>query len=163
MHEERSWKTVDKASWPRGPWDDEPDKVQWVDPATDLDCLIVRNHWGAHCGYVGVPPGHPCHGAGYGAVEPDPDVHGCLTFADGCNEEALEGEGICHIPYPGRPDDVWWLGFDCAHYQDYQPGFPEGYSMLVNKNCTYRTIDWVRAEVTSLAGQLVNAHRVADG
>src|SRR5437868_4216905 len=33
-----------------GPWWDEPDKVQWIDPATDLDCLAVRGPFGAWCG-----------------------------------------------------------------------------------------------------------------
>lgn len=54
--------TIDKSTWPRGPWDDEPDKVQWEDAATELPCLIVRNGLGALCGYVGVPEGHPWHG-----------------------------------------------------------------------------------------------------
>ena len=26
-----------------------------------------------------------------------------------------EASFICHIPGPGRPKDVWWFGFDCAH------------------------------------------------
>jgi hypothetical protein len=49
-------------------------------------------------------------------------VHGGLTFADSCSDEVREdGGGICHIPYPGRPADVWWLGFDCAHCDDLSP------------------------------------------
>lgn len=38
----KQWTTIDKSAWPRGAWDDEPDKVQWQDPATGLPCLIDR-------------------------------------------------------------------------------------------------------------------------
>lgn len=113
----QEWTHDDRRDYPPGPWDDEPDKVQWVDAFTDLDCLIVRNPSGALCGYVGVPPGHPWHGQGYDEVHDSADVsvHGGLTFAAGCQENAPEGHGVCHVPLPGRPDDVWWLGFDCSH------------------------------------------------
>ncbi len=33
----KEWTTEDKSAWPRGPWDIEPDKIQWIDEATDLD------------------------------------------------------------------------------------------------------------------------------
>jgi hypothetical protein len=53
-----------KMEWPAGPWLEEPDKIQWIDEATGLDCLIVRQSESGHlCGYAGVPPGHPLHGA----------------------------------------------------------------------------------------------------
>lgn len=63
----REWRNpeLDKASWGSGAWSDEADKVQWVDEATGLDCLIVRNNGGALCGYVGVPESHPLYGVGY--------------------------------------------------------------------------------------------------
>lgn len=57
---------VDKSSWARGPWDDEPDKMQFTDEATSLPCLIVRGPAGALCGYVGVAKGHPLHEVHYG-------------------------------------------------------------------------------------------------
>lgn len=116
----REWTFIDKAVWGEGPWVGEPDKMQWQDPATGLPCLIVRNSecTGALCGYVGVPPGHPLHGKSYNDVEVS--VHGGLTFADKCRPEADDG-GICHVADPGEPDDVWWLGFDCAHAMDLSP------------------------------------------
>lgn len=107
---------VDKAEWGPGPWQDEPDKAVWVDETTGLDCMIVRNHYGALCGYVGIPEGHPLHGRDYN------DVHGGLTFADACHPSDDDpGRGICHIPQPGRPDSVWWFGFDCTHAFDVAP------------------------------------------
>jgi len=132
LHEQR-W-THDRTGWghvgtlptawdtPGAPWHDEPDKVQWIDEASGLDCLAVRNRWGAWCGYVGVPPGHRYHGVSYDDV--DVTAHGGLTFADLCDEEADDGHGICHVPLPGRPARVWWLGFDCGHAFDLQPRLP---------------------------------------
>ena len=40
------YRTEDKAGWGEGPWQDEPDKVVWVDPATGLDCMAKRNRLG---------------------------------------------------------------------------------------------------------------------
>lgn len=163
----------------RGPWDTEPDKVQWVDPASDLDCLIVRNHFGAWCGYVGVTDGHPAFGLPYSDdLLYDADVHGGLTYSDMCQagdgleEEEEEGEpsdGICHVPFPGRPAHVYWFGFDCAHSMDFSPGLtsmerrhfgPEGEDSA-RFQPTYRDINFVRDQVVNLASQL--AHLGAGG
>lgn len=62
------YRTIDKSPWGAGPWDIEPDKMQWRDEATGLPCLIVRNHGGAWCGYVGVADGHPLYRVGYSDV-----------------------------------------------------------------------------------------------
>lgn len=148
-----------------GPWNDEPDKVQWIDPATDLDCLAVRNGLGAWCGYVGLPPGHPFHGVGYSSCtatdcteewcyDHSPEgivrVHGGLTFSSSCHEsDKGEGFGICHTPFEGRPHDVWWLGFDCAHAGDYTPGLGDLYPEE-----QYRDLGYVKSECASLARQL---------
>lgn len=59
------YRTLDKSKWGDGPWHREPDKMQWQDEATGLPCLIVRNHGGAWCGYVGVNDGHPLYATGY--------------------------------------------------------------------------------------------------
>lgn len=59
------YRTQDKSDWPRGPWDNEPDKIQWQDEVTGLPCLIVRGPVGALCGYVGVPKSHPAYGLSY--------------------------------------------------------------------------------------------------
>lgn len=121
------WHTKDeeKAEWAPGPWQDEFDKAQWEDADTALPCLIVRGPSGALCGYVGVPEGHPWYRREYSYV--DADAHGGLTFSSHCVEKEHgdddESEGICHIPGPGDPDNVWWLGFDCAHGGDYMPRF----------------------------------------
>lgn len=166
----RRWTTKDKlAAWGPGPWENEPDKVQWTDKTTGLPCLAVRNHYGAWCGYVGVDESHPAYLMNYDSV--DVSVHGGLTFADMCQEEAPEGHGVCHIPGPGEPDQVWWLGFDCGHFRDYMPAFyleepgktiqaemEAQYPELAHAGRalheTYRTLHYVMGKVRDLAKQL---------
>lgn len=132
-----------RAEWTSGPWDAEPDRAQWRDEATGLPCLAVRNaHLGYWCGYVAVPAGHPAHGKNYEAV--DVSAHGGLTYSDACSGD------ICHVPAAGEPDDVWWLGFDCAHADDLMPGCSVGMA----KYGTYRTLDYVKAQCADLAQQL---------
>jgi len=151
-----------------GPWWDEPDKVQWVDRATGLDCLINRNQMGAWCGYVGLPPGHPWRGAGtYDQI--NATVHGGLTYGPRpCDEEAPEGHGICHVPFPGRPADVAWLGFDCGHAFDLSPVMATLYddeelfphpraSRAEWMREVYRDEAYVRREVEHLAAQAAEA------
>lgn len=147
---------LDKSLWAAGPWDNEPDKKQWRDAATGLPCLIVRNHYGNLCGYVGVFESHLFYGKDYDA--PDVDVHGGLTFADKCHESANECDGICHKAPEGE-DNVWWLGFDCAHAWDFGPrdlyrAEHEGGIWRISPDCQYRDFSYVTAEVARLAAQL---------
>ena len=149
--------------WPDGPWNSEPDKRQWVDDATGLDCLMHRNGSGAWCGYVGVPETHPLFAKEYDHA--DVNVHGGLTYSAFCQDTADESVGVCHVPLPGRPHKVWWLGFDCAHHMDLSPGMlrfhekferdhPEFVGMRLRE--IYRDVSYVEAEVTSLAAQLAS-------
>lgn len=110
---------IDKSQWGPGPWQDEPDRKEWKHAG--FACLIVRvpSH-GALCGYVGVPPDHPWHGKGYDEVhslDEDISVHGGLTYAAACHGR------VCHVPEPGEPDNLWWLGFDHAHGFDLSPAY----------------------------------------
>jgi len=156
---ERAYTTVDKTAWGTGPWTDEPDKIQYVDGPSGLDCLIVRNGGGALCGYVGVPAGHPWHSVDYDGLSlRNIDVHCGLTYSASCMEGAPEDRGICHVPDPGRPGDVWWFGFDCAHAYDLSPGHAAGlreqlpgYGGIYD---VYRDLGYVRNEVRNLARQL---------
>ena len=159
------YRTVDKSEWARGPWDDEPDKMQFPDEATGLPCLIVRGPMGALCGYVGVAEGHPAFGVDYSDVRiagedgerEYVDVHGGLTFADHCQlHQAGEARGIRHVPSEGEPDHVWWLGFDCAHAWDVMPA----HSMHLDffRDAVYRDVAFVRRECQRLAQQLAGMH-----
>ena len=150
---------VDRSNWAPGPWDSEPeDRVEWRHRG--FPCLAVRNSLGAWCGYVAVPPGHPWHGKGYDAI--DADCHGGLTFSDGCHPDSA----ICHVPAPGEPEDVWWLGFDCAHAGDHIPKLESlvtraQIARLVGD--TYCPLGYVRAGVERLADQAAHAVKDEEG
>lgn len=156
----QTWNLPDHRPSTPGPWSDEPDRAQWVDEATGLDCLILRApSTGALCGYVGVPEGHSCYGLGYDDVPVD--VHGGLTFAGPCQDgEAEDPARICHFPGPGRSDDVWWLGFDCAHFMDVSPLMEERLTLVMGERypgsgvAVYREFAYVQEECRRLAEQL---------
>ena len=166
------WTTIDreKERWPSGPWDGEPDKVQWQDEATGLPCIAVRHGYSWHwCGYVGVTEGHPAFQKGYDDVEVAADedgskyprVHGGLTYSDFCQPHEDEAsKGICHLPEPGEPDHVWWLGFDCAHSGDYGPR-DAMYARDRPERCfaldwrgSYKSLQYVKNQCAELAAQL---------
>jgi hypothetical protein len=134
---------LDKASWGTGPWQDEPDRLEWKH--VGLNCLIVRQHLGVLCGYVGVPTEHPAYGQDYGDV--DVSVHGGLTYSEICQGP------ICHVPQSGETEQIWWLGFDCAHAWDLVPSLAKQSPVLASIG-TYRTIEFVTEQVNRLAEQL---------
>jgi hypothetical protein len=157
---------IDRSGWPPGPWDNEPDRIEWR-TAVGLPGLLLRNRFGAWCGYVAVPPGHPCYGLDYESIYPkgpdgEPDysvrplpnpvhelsVHGGVTYGNACDTAS----GICHVPEPGEPDDVWWFGFDCIHSGDVMPSTLR-YAPALSGD-VYRDVAYVRAECEELAEQL---------
>ena len=160
---EQQHSPIDRTGWPPGPWDQEPDRVEFK-TAAGFPGLIVRHEIGHWCGYVAVPPGHPCHGHGYmSEYEKGADgwddydrpihnpvdslsVHGGITYAEKCAGD------VCHVPEPGEPDDVFWLGFDCAHAWDLSPRDWEHGRNWPDHH--YRDAAYVRAECESLAEQL---------
>lgn len=104
---------VDRTGWPKGPWDDEPDRVDWKTEA-GYPAILLRQRRGNWCGYVGVPLEHPSRADGFDADSLN--VHGSITYGGAC------AGVICHVPEPGEPDEVYWLGFDCGHDRDAAPG-----------------------------------------
>lgn len=107
----------------------------------DHRCVVIFGDMGFRCGYVGVPKGHLLYGKEYGSemgvsyseLENEPtgkrgiipvlcaaysenddvsmdmyfDVHGSLTYSGGGKRSTYPVES-----------DLWWLGFDCGHYND---------------------------------------------
>lgn len=147
------YRSVDKSQWGNGPWKSEPDKVHFVDEATGLDCLALRHsRMGFLCGYVALEPGHPWFDLSYDDIPAK--VHGGLTFgAERCAEGHPPERGICHVPRPGQPADVHWIGFDCAHAWDYSPGTDPA----LRGDETYRTLEFVKAQCSWLAAQVAAA------
>jgi hypothetical protein len=145
----KSYTTIEKSAWPDGPWQSEPDKIQWQDEATGLPCLARRAFTGSWCGYVGVPLGHPCFGQLYGGL--DLEVHGGLTYSALCEDDEDESVSVCHVPEPGEPDHVWWLGFDCGHFMDLCPAFQQ---YIAHPSGSYKDLGYVQEECLRLAAQL---------
>lgn len=144
-------RTYRREEWGDGPWQTEPDRLEWKHQG--FPCLMLRTEMGNWCGYVAVEKGHPYYEKNSGDLEVD--VHGGLNYAAHCSGH------ICHVPAPGESDEVWWLGFDCAHCGDIVPSmvahlrhlgamwepsrlFPE----------SYKDVAYVRKEVNELADQL---------
>jgi hypothetical protein len=169
MNEKISYLPADneeKAVWTRtrGPWNDEPDRVEWRDEETKLPCIALRVPWSGHwCGYVGVGPDHRLHGKDYDHESVNVEVHGGLTFASACQEpNPKQGDHrVCHTPEAGEPDHAWWFGFDCAHSGDMSPSDEararRGAAMCY-RDGYYKPLDFVKSECASLARQLAEVH-----
>lgn len=72
-------------------------------------------------------------------------------------KEQIIASAVCHLPIEGRPDHVWWIGFDCAHSGDLSPAFEQfhssAYKAYHHDNDIYRTRSYVESEIASLALQ----------
>lgn len=134
----------DRSHWLKGPWDSEPDRLEWR--YQGLPCLMIRHpdmgHW---CGYVGTPLGSLT------GIDSDGfKVHGGVNGGGPCDGD------MCHVPEPGEAE-VCWLGFDCAHAGDLVPG-----RKFIRLPCTYRDVAFVRRQVEHLADQILHALRAPD-
>lgn len=123
-----------------------------------LRCVCVLQNMGHRCGYVGVDESHPLYGEDYDheAVS-NLDVHGGVTYSNGDGYYPIES-------------DLWWFGFDCAHYMDlndneaYLRHFPHLREMIetrmqIDKKLKFdhgvvRTLEYVENQCKKLAEQL---------
>lgn len=133
-----------KKKWKKGKWTSEPNRLNWVDKGTGLECMIIRNRMcGFLCGYVGVKKNNKHFGVDH--EDFDFNVHGGVGYSGYCYGV------ICHIDNSG--EKTYWFGFDCAHLGDFSP-----ISTLFDfRDClggTYKDIDYVKRECLLLASQL---------
>lgn len=142
-------RNADKSKWGSGPWQNEPDRVQWEHAGTV--CIAHRGPHGSWCGYAAVAPGHPLHGKGYSEVK-GIECHWGLTYSDACTG------CVCHVPAPGESDALHWFGFDFAHCEDYCPAMeshlPDHMRRGIGMSDHYWTLPEVQEEVNLLAEQL---------
>jgi hypothetical protein len=148
---------IDRSKWGPGPWDGEPDRVEFK-TAAGFTALIQRVQRGHLCGYVAVPHTHPFYASGDDRLKYKLEVHGDVTYAKACAGH------VCHVPAPGESDDVWWIGFDANHRDDSSPlgGDPGFFGFLDDDGDDfaskgpddYRTVEYMRAECEKLAEQL---------
>lgn len=66
-------------------------------------CVVLFLHTGYRCGYVGVSKQSKIYEKNYNDI--DIDCYGGLTYSEGYLNGISE-------------QDLWWIGFDCAHYGD---------------------------------------------
>ncbi len=164
-----------------GPWLGEADKLSWVDPATGLECIMLRNPEGYLSGYVGVPETHPMFGWDHEAVPVGIgiEVHGGLTYSRVCQSGPnparrliVELRRICHVVVGVEPvrhatdhrahAAQWWFGFDCNHLYDVVPD-RKGQAdrrrfMAAETAAEYRDDGYVVREIRNLAAQLKAIH-----
>jgi len=156
-----------------GPWDNEADKIAWIDERTGIPCIILRQTNGTLSGYAAVEPGHPLYGYNHDAIPSELRVvsHGGLNYAEACNQTMPEAISVCHVeplkrPHSDMPDrfaddgDLWWFGFDTNHAYDFVPNerVPEG--QRIHDGKVYRDQAYVYRECIKLAAQL---HRIETG
>ena len=145
----------DKSSWPKGPWDGEPDFQLFQHRETKLFCLIRRNEFsGGFCGYVHIPKEHPLYGMNLHGID-EPYVYNVVAVHP---HQGLTWAGPIEID--NRGEDSWWIGFDCNHrVVDVRPidgPFKIGMPLTeeVSMRGTYKTFAFVRAETIKLAKQI---------
>ena len=159
-----------------GPWENEVDKIAWVDPDTGYQCICRRNAREGYLeGYIGVDPTHPLFGRrigtlhGYGIA-----VHEGLSYSAICQIDQPEALSICHVkhsglakgphregPQSGRSlvlhEQAWWFGFSCNGEGDVipidKPVQRQEHMPGVNF-MEYKNEHFVRQECTRLAAQL---------
>jgi hypothetical protein len=96
-----------------------------------LKCVIARMPQGFLNGYVAVPKNHPLWGKDYNDDNVLMlEVHGGITYAD----KYLKGYEL-----PDK-DDLWWFGFDTAHFEDFK---------------NPKDMEYVKKETIKLAEQLI--------
>jgi hypothetical protein len=138
---------MEKLTLPEGPWTNIPDYQAWTDPKSGLKCLISKHpEFSTLCGYVRVMRSHRLYGKPMGVI--NLLCHGGVTFTGKGWTKRWMKRG-------------WWIGFDCGHYGDYNPGMVAilekiGASFLDSglKDGVYRDTEYVKTNVELLAFQL---------
>jgi hypothetical protein len=146
----------DKSTWGDGPWQHEPDRIDFVHAG--LPCLALRHpDYGSWCGYVGVQREHPYYGKHPLANSMEVSAHWGLNYGHPCQGY------ICHVPEPGTPDDVWWLGWDFNHAFDFAPAMHAREQVIFRNHPellgrdwmeVYRDLPYVRANIEKVAEEL---------
>lgn len=132
-----SYTETSGAAWGPGPWAAEPNRLTFIDEDTKLEIFLLRNHFGAWCGYVEVP--ERCK----------------LYKLDQTSQEVEELSVHGGITYSGyKKEGKYFLGFDCCHAGDLAPGLSIG-------DGEYRTLEYAKAQAKNLALQIFNISKGA--
>lgn len=132
-----------RSEWSSGPWQEEPDLVEWRLGGVSYPLLIVRGEAGVLCGFVGVPETHPLHGTFLrdDATLTSPDLPEVISATRPC--------GQVFIP-TNEPPTCWWLGFHCGSDREFVPAMPPE----AQPSRHYAHLSEVRERVETLARAL---------
>lgn len=128
----RQWRDSERRGWPSGPWDTEPDGIQWM--RGGYRCEIVRSATGAWLGYVYIRAGHPWNGLHYDSLP--------SLFDGRCLSKAAP-----EVDDAGEPTGCWVVGFHCDETSDLAPLLPA----LHRRNPVYRDQAYAVAMTENLA------------
>lgn len=143
-----------------------------------LRAVVRMTRMGHHCGYVGVPAGHPLHGVGYSDAcdalqEPAENTpvgkRGAISVLAAAFDESrrrspehvfdvhgsLTFSAYSADDYPAKDGGEWWFGYDCAHSGD--APHPDSGQTIFDHNATFRDEAYCFAECESLARQIAEA------
>lgn len=157
-------------------------KKDWITEA-GFRAVVIMTDIGHHCGYVGLPEGHPLYGVGYGdetdklkPLDDDEPIGSrgvmsvfCAALAGGFKtspEDVFNVHGSLTYAhnnpmYPVPSNDLWWFGYDCGHSGDARsPEYialkPEADRWLYEEqHSTFKDLDYCVRECESLARQIV--------
>lgn len=121
------------------PWLTEPDQIEFQ--YRGYQCLIRRNpELKILCGYVAIPKDSKFYNVNdYDAICDSLQVWGGITFAGKIN----------------KTDSKFYLGFDCAHLEDYVPGIDGLPQCAINEVKNYKDIVFVKTELQHLVEQII--------
>ncbi len=177
---------IDKKLWRDGPWQSEPDFAYAIYKGHPL--VLIRNFSsGSWLGYIGIDPKSKFISRNYDRSEVDLvdvlEVHGGVTFTS-------KGERFYQIIMQYNLGDIladikedfksyFWIGFDCAHFDDIAPGFKSISKIFENdeyaksmeeltshleslfdrKHATYKDIEFAKSELTNLVDQVIEINK----
>jgi hypothetical protein len=153
--------------------------------AAGFRAVITMGDLGHHCGYVGVPVGHPLHGCDYSYPcaalvrpsddEPLGDRSAITLFIAAVDESRMQAPEMVFnvhgsLTYSGGngkypvESDLWWFGYDCAHagdcpsdeYREKQRAkYPDEPFMWSDDCGVFRDAAYCERQCESLARQIV--------
>lgn len=147
INEEQETISKKKESLPEGPWLYECDR--YSENYGPLVILLRRNPklltW---CAYVGITEDfNGMYNVKEDMLRDMLDVHGGVTYAGKCNGVLSEAP---------EENNLFWIGFDTAHSNDYIPGLDID---IQHSSATYKDYEYVLDEARYLADQVLKYKR----
>lgn len=125
------------------PWNNEENRYSFY--YKGYLCLILRNHLGSLCGYVGVTSTNVFYQA-----EPPMDliVYGNISYAGYGDTETIGAPWFQRPITDAEGRTLWWVGFTCSSSDDFCPAFAESVKDAVEKETPY-----IPASMGGIAGE----------